>query len=194
MFLFYLIVSCPQVGSANTNPLQLFGPSIQPRHCLISLLEGVCTVTPLHADALTFVNGHHIQQPTILHVSTLANNMTQNHFAPSIHTQSPTLPSHPLPDIPTWSQADHKPIPIGSPPTPPPPPPTYRILLSIHLMACSHRQKWRCIFCIGSGGAYSPTPHSMGPFVRLWLSFYAKYLCAGHSVCSFHVLLFTFYR
>lgn len=58
-----------QVGSANTNPLQLFGPSIQPRHCLISLLEGVCTVTPLHADAVTFVNGHHIQQPTILHVS-----------------------------------------------------------------------------------------------------------------------------
>lgn len=58
-----------QVGSANTNQLQLFGPSIQPRHCLISLLEGVCTVTPLHADALTFVNGHHIQQPTILHVS-----------------------------------------------------------------------------------------------------------------------------
>ncbi|KAJ6640050.1 Afadin, partial [Pseudolycoriella hygida] len=56
-----------EVGSANTNPLQLFGPSIQPRHCLISLHEGVCTVTPLHADALTFVNGHHIQQPTILH-------------------------------------------------------------------------------------------------------------------------------
>ncbi|XP_055322109.1 afadin isoform X6 [Sitodiplosis mosellana] len=56
-----------EVGSANTNQLQLFGPSIQPRHCLISLLEGVCTVTPLHADALTFVNGHHIQQPTILH-------------------------------------------------------------------------------------------------------------------------------
>lgn len=58
-----------QVGSANTNQLQLFGPSIQSRHCLVSLLEGVCTVTPLHADALTFVNGHHIQQPTILHVS-----------------------------------------------------------------------------------------------------------------------------
>ncbi|XP_036347178.1 afadin-like [Rhagoletis pomonella] len=56
-----------EVGSANTNSLQLFGPSIQPRHCLISLLEGVCTVTPLHTDALTFVNGHHITQPTILH-------------------------------------------------------------------------------------------------------------------------------
>ncbi|XP_004529230.1 afadin isoform X3 [Ceratitis capitata] len=56
-----------EVGSANTNTLQLFGPSIQARHCLISLLEGVCTVTPLHTDALTFVNGHHITQPTILH-------------------------------------------------------------------------------------------------------------------------------
>uniref|UniRef100_A0A1L8E626 Putative actin filament-binding protein afadin n=1 Tax=Nyssomyia neivai TaxID=330878 RepID=A0A1L8E626_9DIPT len=56
-----------EVGSANTNTLQMFGPLIQPRHCLISLHEGVCTVTPLHADALTFVNGHHIQQPTILH-------------------------------------------------------------------------------------------------------------------------------
>jgi afadin len=57
-----------EVGSANTNALQLFGPSIQPRHCLISLHDGVCTVTPLHADGLTFVNGHHITQPTILHV------------------------------------------------------------------------------------------------------------------------------
>ncbi|XP_055853611.1 afadin-like isoform X2 [Episyrphus balteatus] len=55
-----------EVGSANTNSLQLFGPSIQARHCLISLLEGVCIVTPLHADALTFVNGHHVTQPTIL--------------------------------------------------------------------------------------------------------------------------------
>ncbi|XP_058467060.1 afadin isoform X5 [Malaya genurostris] len=56
-----------EVGSANTNALQLFGPSIQARHCLISLHDGVCTVTPLHADGTTFVNGHHIQQPTILH-------------------------------------------------------------------------------------------------------------------------------
>ncbi|XP_063706999.1 afadin isoform X3 [Culicoides brevitarsis] len=56
-----------EIGSANTNALQVFGPSIQPRHCLISLHEGVCTVTPLHADAITFVNGHHITQPTILH-------------------------------------------------------------------------------------------------------------------------------
>lgn len=63
------VVFFRQVGSANTNQLQLFGPSIQSRHCLVSLMEGVCTVTPLHADALTFVNGHHIQQPTILHVS-----------------------------------------------------------------------------------------------------------------------------
>uniref|UniRef100_A0A8D8ERS4 Afadin n=1 Tax=Culex pipiens TaxID=7175 RepID=A0A8D8ERS4_CULPI len=57
-----------EVGSANTNALQLFGPSIQARHCLISMHDGVCTVTPLHADGTTFVNGHHIQQPTILHV------------------------------------------------------------------------------------------------------------------------------
>lgn len=64
-----------EVGSANTNALQLFGPSIQPRHCLISLHEGVCTVTPLHADGLTFVNGHHITQPTILHVSSKYNFM-----------------------------------------------------------------------------------------------------------------------
>lgn len=65
----FLLPIVLQVGSANTNALQLFGPSIQARHCLISLYDGVCTVTPLHADALTFVNGHHITQPTILHVS-----------------------------------------------------------------------------------------------------------------------------
>ncbi|XP_055907102.1 afadin isoform X2 [Eupeodes corollae] len=56
-----------EVGSANTNSLQLFGPSIQARHCLFSILEGVCTVTPLHPDALTFVNGHQVTKPTILH-------------------------------------------------------------------------------------------------------------------------------
>lgn len=66
---FKLTTEPVEVGSANTNALQLFGPSIQARHCLISLHEGVCTVTPLHADGLTFVNGHHITQPTILHVS-----------------------------------------------------------------------------------------------------------------------------
>lgn len=55
--------------------MQVFGPSIQPRHCLISLHEGVCTVTPLHADAITFVNGHHITQPTILHVSSYLKEM-----------------------------------------------------------------------------------------------------------------------
>lgn len=68
-----------EVGSANTNALQLFGPSIHSRHCLISLHEGVCTVTPLHPDGLTFVNGHHITQPTILHVSSV-NFMVQIRF------------------------------------------------------------------------------------------------------------------
>lgn len=72
-----------EVGSANTNTLQLFGPPIQPRHCLISLHEGVCTVTPLHPDALTFVNGHHIQQPTILHVSPILPLLYYSLSAPS---------------------------------------------------------------------------------------------------------------
>lgn len=67
-----------EVGSANTNALQLFGPSIQARHCLISMHDGVCTVTPLHADGTTFVNGHHIQQPTILHVSILKRNISND--------------------------------------------------------------------------------------------------------------------
>lgn len=88
----YLIVGslCVQVGSANTNQLQLFGPSIQPRHCLISLLEGVCTVTPLHADALTFVNGHHITQPTILHVSYLTSNPNTCFGAIDASTKQPS--------------------------------------------------------------------------------------------------------
>lgn len=69
-----------EVGSANTNVLQLFGPSIQPRHCLISLHEGICTVTPLHVDGLTFVNGHHITQPTVLHVSVIQATTCLNTF------------------------------------------------------------------------------------------------------------------
>ncbi|KAI9579349.1 hypothetical protein GQX74_004821 [Glossina fuscipes] len=79
-----------EVGSANTNCLQLFGPSIQPRHCLISLVEGVCTVTPLHTDALTFVNGHHITQPTILHI-VIRSQFRHNPFLMrGIHTSAPS--------------------------------------------------------------------------------------------------------
>ena len=48
--------------------LQLFGPSIQPRHCVIAHTEGIVTVTPCSRDADTFVNGQRIYETTILQV------------------------------------------------------------------------------------------------------------------------------
>uniref|UniRef100_A0A6M2DRG4 Putative actin filament-binding protein afadin n=1 Tax=Xenopsylla cheopis TaxID=163159 RepID=A0A6M2DRG4_XENCH len=56
-----------EVGSASSAGVQIFGPMIQPKHCLIAIQDNVCVVTPLHTDAPTFVNGHRIYQPTILH-------------------------------------------------------------------------------------------------------------------------------
>ncbi|XP_064119652.1 afadin-like isoform X5 [Macrobrachium nipponense] len=46
--------------------LQLFGPNIQPRHCVIAHTEGIVTVTPCSRDADTFVNGQRIYETTIL--------------------------------------------------------------------------------------------------------------------------------
>lgn len=59
------------MGSANGVALQLYGPSIQPRHCVIAVSEGVVTITPLHTDAHTYVNGQRIFHTTILQVSNL---------------------------------------------------------------------------------------------------------------------------
>ncbi|XP_049822750.1 afadin isoform X1 [Aethina tumida] len=55
-----------EVGSANGIALQLYGPHIQPRHCVITNTEGVTSLTPCHADAHTYVNGQRIHQTTIL--------------------------------------------------------------------------------------------------------------------------------
>ncbi|ERL86746.1 hypothetical protein D910_04152 [Dendroctonus ponderosae] len=57
---------CINVGSANGIALQLYGPHIQPRHCVITNAEGVTSLTPCHADAHTYVNGQRIHQTTIL--------------------------------------------------------------------------------------------------------------------------------
>nr|XP_026485861.1 afadin isoform X3 [Vanessa tameamea] len=47
-----------EVGSGNGTALQLYGPSIQPRHCVVATAEGGgYTVTPLHTDAHVYVNG-----------------------------------------------------------------------------------------------------------------------------------------
>ncbi|XP_044743827.1 uncharacterized protein LOC123306030 isoform X1 [Chrysoperla carnea] len=57
-----------EVGSANGIALQLYGPHIQPRHCLIQYNadSGITTLTPCHIDAFTYVNGQRIHQTTVL--------------------------------------------------------------------------------------------------------------------------------
>jgi len=49
--------------------LQLFGPNVQPRHCVIAHTEGIVTVTPCSGNAETYVNGQRIYETTILQVS-----------------------------------------------------------------------------------------------------------------------------
>ncbi|KAG5890253.1 hypothetical protein JTB14_030180 [Gonioctena quinquepunctata] len=57
-----------EVGSANGIALQLYGPHIQPRHCVITInaADGVTSLTPCNADAHTYVNGQRIHQTTAL--------------------------------------------------------------------------------------------------------------------------------
>ncbi|XP_063379407.1 uncharacterized protein LOC134666186 [Cydia fagiglandana] len=53
-----------EVGSGNGTALQLYGPSIQPRHCVVAAGEaGGYVVTPLHADAHVYVNGRRAIAP-----------------------------------------------------------------------------------------------------------------------------------
>ena len=52
--------------ASNRNSLQLFGPNVQPRHCVIAHTEGIVTVTPCSRDAETTVNGTRIYETTIL--------------------------------------------------------------------------------------------------------------------------------
>lgn len=49
--------------------LQLFGPNVQPRHCVIAHTEGIVTVTPCSGNAETYVNGQRIYETTILQVT-----------------------------------------------------------------------------------------------------------------------------
>lgn len=52
--------------------LQLFGPNVQPRHCVIAHTEGIVTVTPCSGNAETYVNGQRIYETTILQASGIA--------------------------------------------------------------------------------------------------------------------------
>ncbi|XP_060518746.1 uncharacterized protein LOC132697342 isoform X2 [Cylas formicarius] len=61
-----LVNDVMEVGSANGIALQLYGPHIQPRHCVIANTDGVTSLMPCHADAHTYVNGQRIHQTTIL--------------------------------------------------------------------------------------------------------------------------------
>ena len=60
-----------EVGSERClggDSLQLYGPAVLPRHCVIAHTEGIVTVTPCSRDAETHVNGQRIFETTILQV------------------------------------------------------------------------------------------------------------------------------
>ncbi|XP_044268481.1 afadin isoform X2 [Tribolium madens] len=76
-----------EVGSANGIALQLYGPHIQPRHCVITNADGVTSLTPCHADAHTYVNGQRIHQTTILNHGSLVKfgNSNTYRFLDPVH-------------------------------------------------------------------------------------------------------------
>lgn len=46
--------------------IQLFGPGIHPRHCVVAHTEGIVTLTPCSPQAETYVNGQRIFETTLL--------------------------------------------------------------------------------------------------------------------------------
>lgn len=56
----------PNQPQSNAQCLQLNGPNIQPRHCVIAHTEGIVTVTPCSRDAETYVDGQRIFETSIL--------------------------------------------------------------------------------------------------------------------------------
>ncbi|XP_053396807.1 afadin-like isoform X3 [Mercenaria mercenaria] len=46
--------------------LQLFGPNIQPRHCVIAHTSGIVTVTPTSRESETYVNNQRVHETTLL--------------------------------------------------------------------------------------------------------------------------------
>lgn len=67
--IFINLLFSTQVGSGNGMALQLYGPTIQPRHCVVASAEGGSyAVTPLHADAQVFLNGQRVVHTARLQV------------------------------------------------------------------------------------------------------------------------------
>ncbi|KAI4465248.1 afadin [Holotrichia oblita] len=80
-----------EVGSANGVALQLYGPHIQPRHCVITNTDGVTSLTPCHVDAHIYVNGQRIHQTVILTHGSLikfGNSNTYRYLDPSQEERS----------------------------------------------------------------------------------------------------------
>ncbi|XP_068630825.1 afadin isoform X2 [Battus philenor] len=105
-----------EVGSGNGTALQLYGPSIQPRHCVIAAADGGYNVTPLHADAHVYLNGRRVMHTqrlqhgcllkfgrvsTFRFVDPAQENLmnrnlaqSQNYGSGSIYDRSPTSPEN----------------------------------------------------------------------------------------------------
>ncbi|KAL4233546.1 Mllt4p [Mactra antiquata] len=52
--------------STSGQHLQLFGPNIQPRHCVIAHVGGIVTVTPTSRESETYVNNQRVHETTLL--------------------------------------------------------------------------------------------------------------------------------
>ncbi|KAJ8732197.1 hypothetical protein PYW08_014927 [Mythimna loreyi] len=133
------ITDVVEVGSGNGTTLQLYGPSIQPRHCVVAPAEGGgYNVTPLHADAHVYVNGRRIMHSQRLQhgcllkfgrVSTfrfvdpaqenlinrnLAQSQSQHFGSGSIYDRSPTSPGENSGAMSPTSMTSHQPDALDS--------------------------------------------------------------------------------
>ncbi|CAB3243951.1 unnamed protein product [Arctia plantaginis] len=126
-----------EVGSGNGTTLQLYGPSIQPRHCVVAPAEGGgYNVTPLHTDAHVYVNGRRIMHTqrlqhgcllkfgrvsTFRFVDPAQENLINRNLAQSqrfgsgsIYDRSPTSPGENSGAMSPTSMSSHQPDPLDS--------------------------------------------------------------------------------
>ncbi|CAG0888923.1 unnamed protein product [Darwinula stevensoni] len=111
-----LQLNVTEVGSERSSQtggqsLQLFGPNVQSRHCVIAHMEGIVTVTPCSREAETYVNGQRIYETTLLQhgaVVRFGRHHTFRFLDPTVEERTRQPPLHHLRSSYTERMSSHE--------------------------------------------------------------------------------------
>ena len=86
--------------SSGGSYLELFEPHILPRHCVITNMDGIVSVTPTTGDAEVYVDGKRIYESTKLNHGSMVKfgRLHTFKFGDPAYEENPKLPGSPAPD------------------------------------------------------------------------------------------------